>query len=227
MSRFQRMVAVPESEYLQLTSLQQVKQPLAQKFYEVNNEYENAAAISDPYSRLAVRSTTLNEMKSLHDQMKNYLSIVTPKPYRSRAERLLSVLEPHLKWNEKGEMIDNSTNRAIDQSQVSDLIQHAVRDRRRRNMSPMGWEKFVERLREHNAPQMLLSMETLNEMKAKPSKTTTPVDVPEAAAAPITPVRQKRKAKRQIPTESIKRGRRSHSLPKRLHDYFPYMYEKK
>ena len=224
MSRFQRMVVVPESEYLQLTTLQQVKQPLAQKFYQVNDEYENAAAISDPYARLAVRGTTLNEMKSLHDQMKNYLSIATPKPYRSRAERLLSVLEPHLKWNDKGEMIDAATNRPIGHSQVSDLIQHAVRDRRR-NISPTGWRHFVQQLHEHNVPQMLLNMQTLDELKS--GKVSKPAEG--AEATPPTPAaRRKRKAKRLLsPVTPGKRQHRRKSIPKALKDYFPYMYEKK
>ena len=216
MSRFQRMVAIPESEYLQMSTLQQVKQPLAQKFYNTDQEYENAATLSDPCARVAVRAAKLEEMKSLNEEMRNYLNIVTPKPYRSRAERLLSVLEPHLKWNERGELIDSTTNRPIGNSQLSDLIQHAVRDRRR-NISPTGWSHFLTRLRMHNVPHMLLNMPTLDELgSSKPltSKRSVP-----------TPLSRKRKRDLSPPslTETKeKKTTRKRAIPKRLLEYFPY-----
>ena len=233
MSRFQRMVVVPESEYIQLTTLQQVKQPLAQKFHEVSNEHENAAAIGDPYARLVARSTTLDEMKGLRDQMREYLSITTPKPYRSRAERLLSVLEPRLKWNEKGELLDEGTNKAISQSQVSDLIQHAVRDRRRHNFSPTGWNYFVQRLHEHNVPQMLLNLSTLEELKSKSSKVSKPlVDetsvsrIKDKATVDEAIFRLKKRAKRIFPTVVREKSTRLHTLPDKVKDYFPFKTEK-
>lgn len=218
MSRYQRMVVIPESEYLQLTTLQQVKQPFAQKFHQVNQEYENAASITDPYARLAVRSETLKEMKGLHDQMKDYLSISTPKPYRSRAERLFSVLEPHLKWNERGELMDRLTNVPINNSQVSDLIQHAVRDRRR-NISPTGWDYFLERLREHNVPQMLLNMPTLNELKKPPPAEPTPAKV---KRGPMIKRQLKRRRSKAAPAEVRVVPKRQRTTPKHFDDYFPF-----
>ena len=214
MSRYQRMVVIPESEYLQLTTLQQVKQPFAQKFHQVNQEYENAASISDPYARLAVRSETLKEMKGLHDQMKDYLSISTPKPYRSRAERLFSVLEPHLKWNERGELMNSLTNVPIGNSQVSDLIQHAVRDRRR-NISPTGWDYFLGRLREHNVPHMLLNMPTLNELKEPPP----PV---EHIPVKLTGKRRRLKAEPAEVERVRSHPKRRRTTPRHLDDYFPH-----
>ena len=172
-TQFQRMVVIPQNEYLQLTTLQDAKQPIAQQFFDAEQKYEDAASISDPYTRLMMRSENLDRMKALKDEMRNYLSLATPKPYRSRAERLFSVLEPYLKWNERGELIDVKTNRVIAQSQVSDLIQHAVRDRRRRNISPEGWPYFMNQLRERNVPQMLLNLPTLDEMKKGVTKGTT------------------------------------------------------
>ena len=175
MSGYQRMVVIPQNEYIQLTSLQEVKQPLAQQYLKAEQNYEDATAIDDPYTRLAVRSETMDRMKSLKQDMRNYISLATPKPYKTRAERLLSVLEPHLKWTEKGELIDPKTNRPIERSQLSDLILHSVQDRRR-NISPTGWKYFVDRLREHNVPQMLLNMPTLEELK-KPSKLRPPTSL--------------------------------------------------
>ena len=249
-SRFQRMVVIPENEYIQLTTLQQVKQPLAQKFYNVNQEYENAATISDPYSRLAVRSTTLSELKGLNDEMRNYLTITTPKPYRSRAERLFSVLEPNIRWNEKGEIIHKVTNTPINNSQLTDLIQHAVSDRRRRNISPTGWDYFLKQLREHNVPQMLLNLSTLDELKAaSPAPTTTSLktDAGTSMSRPKIVARRrllsptttahadepKKKVQQRGRSSSLSsksksnlKHKRRRTLPQHLKDYFPYLYEK-
>ena len=158
------MIVIPQNEYLQLTALQEAKHPLAQQFFKAEQNYEDASNISDPYTRLAVRAENIDQMKALKEDMRNYISLATPKPYRSRAERLLSVLEPHIKWNEKGELIDVKTNRPFERSQLSDLIQHAVRDRRR-NISPPGWAYFLQELRAQNVPQMLLNLPTLDELK--------------------------------------------------------------
>lgn len=169
MSGYQRMVVIPQNEYIQLTSLQEVKRPFAQQFFKAEQNYEDAATISDPYTRLVMRSENMERMKALKENMRNYISLATPKPYRTRAERLLSILEPHMKWTEKGELIDSKTNQPIERSQLSDLILHSVQDRRR-NISPAGWDYFVERLREYNVPQMLLNLPTLEDLKRKDIK---------------------------------------------------------
>ena len=183
MARYQRMVVIPQSEYLQLTALQEVKHPVAQQFFNAEQKYEDAAAIPDPYARLAARSENLDQMKALKEEMRNYVSLATPKPYRSRAERLLSVLEPYVKWNERGEIIDIKTNRPVERSQLSDLIQHAVRDRRRK-ISPTGWQYFLNQLHERNVPQMLLNLPTLDELKKVQSLPSSIAKSPELQPAP-------------------------------------------
>ena len=37
MNEFQQMTAIPQQEYVALSSLQQVKEPLAQQFYKAEN----------------------------------------------------------------------------------------------------------------------------------------------------------------------------------------------
>ena len=59
----------------------------------------------------------------------------------------------------------DKNNQTISQSRVEDLIQHAVRDRRR-NMTLTGWSTFLDILREHNIPKSSLNRQTLDEMEA-------------------------------------------------------------
>ena len=163
MSMFQRMIAIPQEEYLQLSSVQNVRQPLTQQFYNLESQYNKEAQIDDPYKRLISQSNTLEDMKQLKDQMRHYITVSTPKPYRSRAQALLENVSPFLRYNERGEILDNENN-TIDNSRLEDLIQHAVRDRRR-NMSPVGWEYFLNLLRRHNVPKSILNRSTIEEME--------------------------------------------------------------
>ena len=57
----------------------------------------------------------------------------------------------------------------IDNSRVEDLIQHAVRDRRR-NMTPAGWKAFVTLLQEHNIPKSILNRQTLDEIENRATR---------------------------------------------------------
>ena len=163
MSMFQRMIAIPQEEYLQLSSVQNVRQPLTQQFYNLESQYNKEAQIVDPYKRLISQSNTLDDMKQLKDQMRHYITVSTPKPYRSRAQALLENVSSFLRYNERGEIFDNENN-TIENSRLEDLIQHAVRDRRR-NISPVGWEYFLDLLRRHNVPKSILNRNTIDEME--------------------------------------------------------------
>lgn len=177
MSQFQRMVAIPQEEYLQLSAVQNVRQPLTQQFYNLENQYNQEAQVQDPYRRLYLQSSTLDDMKQLKEQMRQYISISTPKPYRNRAQALLENISPFVRFNERGEIYDSQENKIIERSRMEDLIQHAVRDRRR-NISPVGWPYFVSLLREHNIPKSILNSSTIEEMERKLNETS-----PTAAAA--------------------------------------------
>lgn len=163
MTSFQRMIAIPQEEYLQLSSIQSVRQPLTQQFYNLESQYNKEAQIVDPHKRLISQSNTLEEMKQLKDQMRHYITVSTPKPYRSRAHALLENVSSFLQYNERGEILDKE-NKIVENSRLEDLIQHAVRDRRR-NISPVGWKYFLSLLREHNIPKSILNRDTIEEME--------------------------------------------------------------
>lgn len=162
MSSFQRMVVIPQEEYAQLNNLQNVHRPLMRQFYDLDRQYNENANISDPYQRLVYQSDNLEDMKRLKDQMRNNIQISTPKPYRNRAQALLQTVEPHVKYNERGEIYDEQGN-VIEKSRLEDLIQHAVRDRRR-NLTPLGWETFRKILERENIPKSILNRNTLDEI---------------------------------------------------------------
>ena len=169
---FSQLVAIPQHEYAQLTAVQNARQPITEHFYKLEDDYQKNAVITDPQRSIALQSQTIEHMKNLKDQMRNHLSITTPKPYRSRADSLLQSLTTRLKVNEIGELVkDDGT--AIPSSRFEDLIQHAVRDRRRKFI-PEGWDYFLHLLKLYNVPRSLLNRETLDELTAVTTKVVSP-----------------------------------------------------
>ena len=162
MPNFERMIAIPQEEYLTMSNIQNVREPLTQQFYDLEGRYNQDERIRDPYKRLVLQSSTLDDMKNLKEEIRNSLTVSTPKPYRNRAKALFQSIESFLKFNNKGEIYDND-DKIISHSRLEDLIQHAVRDRRR-NMIPTGWDYFLSVLRDHNIPKSILNRNTLDEL---------------------------------------------------------------
>ena len=174
MNRFERMVALPEVEYHQLKALQQTQNPLENKFKTLSNEYAKQESIPDPYTRIQRQGETLNEMVEIKDQLRKRLISMTPKPFQTRAQGLFQFVKEKVKFNEMGELL-NDDDTVIEGSNITDLIQHAVRDRRR-NIVPTGWSHFLNILRSNNAPRMIMNYETLEDLTS-PSKITSPKKV--------------------------------------------------
>lgn len=182
MSGFQRMIAIPQEEYLSLSSMQNVREPLAQHFYNLENRYTSEEKERDPYRRMLMQSSTLDQMRQVKEQMRESLTVSTPKPYLSRAKALFQALDNVIKYNEKGEIYSEDGN-IVSGSRLEDLIQHAVRDRRR-NLLPTGWTDFLSILRDHNIPKSLLNRYTLDEMENIVTHSTTTPSTP-VASRPI------------------------------------------
>ena len=192
---FQRLIAIPQEEYMQLTRVQQVRQPVTQQFYNLERQYNEQDRIPDPYHRLMLQSETLDEMKGLKERMRQDITTSTPKPYQKRAQALFQNMEHFLNFNQRGE-IYNDSNQLIPNSRLEDLIQHAVRDRRR-NLTPTGWQDFRHLLKTHNIPKFMLNRDTLEEMdKEKDVKK-------EVLTPPTPPSRLKKKAIKRTKTEPV------------------------
>ena len=206
MNTFQRMIVVPQEEYLQLSAVQNARQPLTQQYYGLENKYQESQYIKDPYERLLTQSETLDEMKRLKEQMRNNISISTPKPYLSRAKALFENVSNFIKFNDRGEIL-NKENQPIPRSRIEDLIQHAVRDRRR-NILPEGWTHFLNMLREHNVPKSVLNRDTLQELERVDDK-------PKSLSIPRLPLKRKKKSL-SIPHLPLKRKKIIAQRPSKL-----------
>ena len=168
---FQRMIAIPYEEYAQLSGskIQHVKQPEDQQFYDLERKYTNQEHIPDPYRRMMLQGETLDEMKALKEKMRSHIVSNSPKPYRNRARALYQSVESFLKFNDRGEIYDDE-GKLVPDSHLEDLIQYAVRDRRR-DIVPAGWGQFTNLLRKHNVPRSSLNRLTLDEIEGIPPKT--------------------------------------------------------
>lgn len=225
--RFERMVGIPEDEYHQLKTLQRTSNPIQDKFLSLQDEYRQESFIKDPQTRVMRQGETLNEMLNLKDELRSRLIQVTPRPYRTRAQSLFHHIADKVSVNARGELKDDDDGTTIDGSNIADLIQHAVRDRRR-NIVPTGWKKFLTILRKHNTPQMILNYDTLEEMQAKsPAKESFKRKLP-IMRKKIAAVRMFKSPPSSPPQPTQKQSKRTRRAPKRLlDDYLPSKKEKK
>ena len=191
MSTFQRMIAIPQEEYLALSSLQNVREPFTQQFYQLEKRYKDEEKEKDPYRRMLLQGSTLDEMKQVKEALRNSLVSTTPKPYQNRAKALFQSLENVIKFNDKGEIYTDDGS-LVSGSRLEDLIQHAVRDRRR-NFSLKGWPEFLSLLRNHNIPKSTLNRYTLDEMEGM--STPKPVMKREASDSPPPPSTAQRRSR--------------------------------
>ena len=182
MGDYTHMVAIPRHEYTQLTTVHNAQQPLTEQMYKLESNYQSNALIPDPQRSISLQSEAIERMKDLKDQMRHYLTTSTPKPYRTRAEALFQSLEPHLNVNELGEVIKDDGS-VIKSSRYEDLIQHAVRDRRR-HFSPTGWDHFINLLKKYNVPRSTLNRDTLDELDSPTPATALPTQIKKQPFSP-------------------------------------------
>lgn len=162
---FRRMVAIPYEQYAQMNmshSLQHVHEPYNVQLTNLDKQYEERERITDPYRRMILQSETLEEMKALKERMRSLIASNSPKPYRNRSSALFDDIEPDLKFNERGEIM-NEKGKVVPHSNVQDLIQYAVRDRRR-EVVPTGWNEFLSFMKSRNVPRHMLNRFTIDEM---------------------------------------------------------------
>ena len=235
MSRFSRMVVLPEEEYRLMKNIQSSHRPLDEQFKRLNTQYEEQFNIEDPSKQSKLQSHTLEEMKNVKHQMQPQFQAGVPKQYRTRATGLHEFLKSRIQWNERGELLNTDTNQPIANSQIEDLIQHAVRDKRR-SIQPAGWEYFIQTLRRLNVPKMVLGDATIHDLNVVgkraygPSKSTSlvklssPIHTKRESLSPQRPeLKRKRKRAKSKPrkSEHISRSRqRSKKYP--IKDWVTY-----
>ena len=179
MASYSKMVVILESEYLQLTNFMKMSthdnpsssssthyhhHPYQDQIQQLEKKTLEYDKVADPYRRMRLESENLKERRGINERIKKLMTISTPRQYRSRAENLLDVIEPHLEYNERGELINRDTNEVFQGSHIDDLLQHAIRDVRRKLKQPVGWQYFLRQLMQLNVPKNLLGTPTIAEM---------------------------------------------------------------
>ena len=174
MSRFERMIVIPEHEYNQLLASKSVentnvdhvttiREPLYNQFVNADEERKAAARIADPHKKLLRQSEALNEMIRLKEDMRDNMSQVIPKRYVSRAKQLFGTIEPFIHLNSRGEILDDD-NSPIMGSRIEDLVQYAIREQRKKQ-EPVGWNYFVTQLNKYNVPKTPLNAATIDDLE--------------------------------------------------------------
>lgn len=203
-SRFQRMVAIPEHEYNQPRNMEQLLKPLESHTSSLFNTYQQQGNISDLHTRVQRQGETLDEIMKMKDKIREDTQQVTPRPFQNRANRLLGYVLDKIDVTEKGELLNNE-GKVVAGSNISDLIQHAVRDRRR-NYSPEGWDIFREKLRELNVPKSILNYDTLDEISNIPqAKGNSGFFIP--PSSPLKKSTPKKKDKSKKESSIVKQGK--------------------
>ena len=157
------MVVLPQEEYVQLNSTRNIQQPLAQQLQDLTKTDENIEKIQDPYRKLQLHANNIEERRIIRDKIRKFITLSTPRRYRSRAENLLNFIEPFVQFNERGEVLDRE-NHVIEGSHIDDLLQHAVRDMRRKSVKPTGWDYFRDVLARENVPHNIIGAPTITEL---------------------------------------------------------------
>lgn len=207
MTNFSKMVAIPIEEYEQLQSTQLISDPLERRMAQYDREYHQHEKIQQPDIQQKQQSNTFHHMLNLAQQIKDRTLAATPSNYRRRAQNLIDFISPLIKWNEKGEIL-SSFGGAIPGSQIEDLVQYAVRDKRRGNIIPVGWDYFLQKLKELNVPKMSLGVDTIAELDNLPSPT-------DPVIFPIQLPKRRRSDSTGAPSRPKKRRRESVGAPSR------------
>ena len=148
-----RMREALENEKLNVTDKANAYQQILWKYLKRVDQFkENPPVTVPPLSTPS--QTPRPETSPISSVEKDVLESV-PKKLKSKAERLLRIVNNHpdLVWSPRGEIVWQG--RVIENSNAVDLINDALR-RRRVVQSPSGWETFATALKEANAPRDLV-----------------------------------------------------------------------
>ena len=150
-----------------------MRQPVGQKISRLQTLLSNPSSVAatastsdNAYEEMMRQGVLLDDLKRTNEQFKAGIAAATPKPYRNRALALYNQIAPLIHFNDKGELLSKASGQPIVDSHAEDLIQHAVRDRRKHKFIPTGWDDFTEQLHQHNIPRMMLNHATINDLQA-------------------------------------------------------------
>lgn len=173
---YSKMVVIPQEEYLQLSSANSVQefqseqQPITTQLKELTRKDNEIEKIKDPYRRMQLQAENIEERRLVRDKLRRFITLSTPRQFRLRAERLFDFIDPYIKFNERGEILDDASGDVIRNSHIDDLLQYAVRDVRRKLGAPEGWKYFRDVLSTHNVPHNIIGNPTVSELIKSPPR---------------------------------------------------------
>lgn len=154
MKNYRKMIMVTQEEY------EKCKNPIDQKLSAHVNLPDDQRKLLD--------SITLNEVREkktdVTSSVPSNVIEAFPRHVQSRARALIGYLRDlrKVEWNDAGEIRIKGSN-FIAGSNIVDLVQHAVRDKRRRMATPRGWYEFKNMLIGSNVPMSVLGQAMLQE----------------------------------------------------------------
>ncbi len=98
-----------------------------------------------------------------------HILTIIPKRAQNKANSLLQILQPHLKWNKRGEIVIHDN--PIANSHIADLVKYTVMRHIRKRL-PTGGVEYIAILSSINAPRSLIVNEQVIELLAQPAQTT-------------------------------------------------------
>lgn len=140
----QKMVLIPEEEYLTLTHKTQKPKTLRQDMRDIlqgPRDYESAVKMSQLVGTHLRRKES--EKPKPSKPKENFLDYFDPI-YHRKVNLLLSQFQTHgIGWNEQKELTLPS-GEVIAHSNIIDLIKEALVGAKKRGPLPVGWKAFIE-----------------------------------------------------------------------------------
>ena len=103
----------------------------------------------------AACTSTTQQQPEIKTKWRSIIIESVPKTQKIRAKGFLNYIEmvpDKLSWNDRGQIVVDDGHRAIEGSNIVDLVNYAVRDALKRK-APRGWTEFVDAIKKTNLPR--------------------------------------------------------------------------
>ena len=152
------MILLPEEQYLQLME-SKLPPKMVEEIYTLQQTQR------PPDERLKLESEIVHKY-SLPKKNQSEQVVIDliekaiekfPKPHRQRSLQLYQHLKQRLMcWNEKGELINTTTQQSLPQTNILDLITFATAHKTLLSTPPKGYALFNQYIQDVNVPLTLL-----------------------------------------------------------------------
>ncbi len=120
-----------------------------------------------PEIEVPIIDETIEDTPSEGLSIEHILAII-PKRAQNKANSLLHLLQPHLKWTKRGEIVIH--DRPIANSHIADLVKYTVMRHIHKRL-PTGGTEYIAILASINTPRSLIVNEQVIELLTQPTPT--------------------------------------------------------